>query len=235
MTPDPLPDRHPLLQDTYEELLGSDTTPSPYIVTISGQRATGTSKHATDLATEFGIEHVDNGSIQRATAAEHGYDDVDRFRDEHPDADLRTDANKLRRAFDGEPLIAEGRLDGAALAAERSDGLPIAPVRIKLTCEDDERARRYAQREDDLDPAQLSDEDVERYLEEVKDGDESVYDAFADVYDGIDPRDDAFYTHVIDNTQDYDTVHEELIGILEQYGFEQRGYIPPVEDEELGL
>jgi cytidylate kinase len=213
---EPLHTHHQYLGEVYEDLRDSDEEPHDRIVAISGQRAAGTSTHASDLATEFGIEHVDNGTVQREKADEHGYDDVERFRDEHPDADLEVDAAKLERAYDGESLLAEGRLDAAALSAERDDGRPIAPIRIKITCDDDTRARRYADREG------LDAEELDEAREELVESDEKVYDIFAEVYDGIDPRDEDFYTHVIDNSGDYEEVHEELVSILEDAGFERR-------------
>ncbi len=226
---EPLHTHHQYLGEVYERLQDSDDEPHDLVVAISGQRAAGTSTHASDLATEFGIEHVDNGTVQRETADEHGYDDVETFRDKHPDADLEVDAAKLEQAYDGEPLLAEGRLDAAALSAERDDGRPIAPVRIKITCDDDVRARRYADRED------LDADELAEAHKELVESDETVYDIFEEVYDGIDPRDDSYYTHVIDNSGDYEAVHKELVSILEEAGLERRQVYTLEEWEELGV
>lgn len=226
---EPLHAHHQYLEEVYDRLQDADEEPHDLVVAISGQRAAGTSTHASDLAIEFGIEHVDNGTVQREKADEHGYDDVETFREQHPDADLEVDAAKLERAYDGEPLLAEGRLDAAALSAERDDGGAIAPVRIKITCDDDVRARRYADRED-LDADELADA-----REELVESDEKVYDIFGEVYDGIDPRDEEYYTHVIDNSGDYEEVHEELVSILEEAGFERRQVYTVDEWEQLGV
>ncbi|MDY6770330.1 MAG: hypothetical protein SV186_00055 [Candidatus Nanohaloarchaea archaeon] len=224
--PEPLPEHHDHLAERYEELVASDRQPSKRVVAISGKRAAGTSTHAAHLALKFGIEHVDNGTLQRRAAEKHGYNDVERFREEHPDADLEVDAAKLDRAFSGEPLIAEGRLDAAALCADRGDGEPIAPVRIKIICNDEKRFKRYTKREYNI--TAPDGETLKQARNEVREADQKIREIFADLYNGLNPHDDGYYTHIIDNSGDYEQTHQRLVSILENHGFKRR---QPPQDE----
>lgn len=240
----PLPERHPRLNDIYNSLKKQRTVPSEHIVTISGERSTGTSAHAKDLEKEFGIEHVDNGTILRETAKEHGYvkangtADAKRFRKEDPEWDLKADGNKLQRAYSGEPLIAEGRLDAASLSAPRSeeDKRPIAALRAKIVADDETRGARYAEREELVaDGEDAPGKTVEYALRELKSEDASIYGAFADLYDGIEPRDDGFYDVTIDNSDDYTEAHRKLVYEMVEAGFPYPQKLSGDELEDLGV
>ncbi|PSG98996.1 MAG: hypothetical protein BRC29_02600 [Nanohaloarchaea archaeon SW_7_43_1] len=227
----PLPERHDLLKSKYEDLLESDQEPSDYILAISGGRGTGTSKHASDLSVEFGIDHLDNGTAQRQAAEENGYEtDEDgtaatKFRSENEKADLVADARKLEHAYSGEPLIGEGRLDAASLSAPRSKASdePIATLRVKMTCDDwEQRAGRYADDEGKTDveqPEDISEEVLKDAREEIVDQDERIYSSFAKIYDGVEPRNEAYYDTVIDNSGDYLDSHREPVYELIEAGF----------------
>lgn len=224
----PLHERHPVLQQTYDDLVSSSDTPSERIVTISGRRATGASTHAEHLAIQFDLTYMGHGALQRDAAREAGYTDVDRFREENPDVDVQTDRRKLELFWETDGLIAEDRLGAPTAIAARDppeDTQPIAPVRIKVTCDVAERARRYAARKgyDDIDVAK----------EEMLSRDNTVYTSFADLYEGLDPTQDQFYTHTVDNTGDYDAVHRELEDILTNYGFTKKDTLTRDEKQQI--
>ncbi len=223
----PLSHRHPALYDAYTEML-DDGDPHDTIITISGERGTGTSTHAADLADALGLRHIDSGTWYRDAAADLGMTPgrLRRNRDwieqmEDRNFDLENDAHTYRVAGSGDPLIVEGRLAAAALAADRGDGQPIAPVRIRLTCDDDVRAARYAVREDIADtddPAAVTPDARATATEEIASGDAAIYGAFAETYAGIDPRDDRYYTHTVDNSGAYDDTQQELRALVRDRG-----------------
>lgn len=223
----PLPYRHPDLFDAYTDLK-QEGDPHDCIITVSGGRATGTSSHAADLADVSDLAYSDSGAWYREVADELGMP-VQMLRRnrrwveymEGRNFDIENDAHTYEVAGRGVPVVIEGRLAGPALAADRGDGNPIAPIRIKITCDDAVRAARYAIREDISEadtPAEVTPAEQENALEQIQEEDDAIYDAFAETYAGIDPRRDTYYTHTVDNSGMYEAVQEELQSLLRESG-----------------
>lgn len=117
---------------------------SARLVTVSGLPGSGTSTLARAVAESLGLAHMDGGQVFRALAAEHGHD-VHSFgavAAGDPSIDIELDARLAQRGHEGD-VVLESRLAGWIAANEGLEGL-----RVWLACDDEERARRVAGRED---------------------------------------------------------------------------------------
>jgi predicted cytidylate kinase len=113
------------------------------LVTISGLPGSGTSTVAARVAAELGIERLDGGAVFRGLAAERGLS-VGEFglvAQRDPAVDVELDTRLAARARAGD-LVLESRLAGWIATNEG-----LAAVRVWLACDEDERARRVADRE----------------------------------------------------------------------------------------
>jgi cytidylate kinase len=156
------------------------------LVTLSGLPGSGTSTVARMVAAALGLDHLDGGTVFRSVAAERGLtlaafaslaetdDTIDRSLD-----DRLTD-----RARQGEVLL-ESRLAGWLVTRAELEA-----VRVWIHCDEEERARRVADREHH-DPLEALAHNREReHSERVR------YRG----YYGIDLTDLSIYDLVLDST-----------------------------------
>ena len=113
------------------------------LLSISGLPGSGTSSVSRQVAARLGVEHLDGGSVFRALAAERGMDlaSFGALAEADPAIDRELDARLAARAHVGDVLL-ESRLSGWILANEGLGGL-----RVWISCDPDERARRVAGRD----------------------------------------------------------------------------------------
>ena len=156
------------------------------LLSISGLPGAGTSSVSRQVAARLGVEHVDGGSVFRALAAERGMAlaDFGALAEVDDTIDRELDARLAARARAGD-VVLESRLSGWILANEGLAGL-----RVWISCDPAERARRVGQRDggsiDDAVAANQAREASEaaRYL----------------AYYGIDITDLGVYDLVLDST-----------------------------------
>lgn len=191
----------PRFEEYEAELRNQFGDPGSTIVTVSGLTGTGTTTVATFLCEEFDLDHVNAGNFFRETAKELGMslqefdaktEEIEEREDR--DFDLEWDRQALKYAFTRNEIVLEGRLAGVLLR-------DIAPVRIKVTCDRDVIAERIHAREE------LSVAEAREYVETRN---REVLKRYRHKY-GINPRKDAHYNIVIDNSDSFDAVKDDLV------------------------
>lgn len=156
------------------------------LVTLSGLPGSGTSTVARAVAADLRLDHLDGGTVFRTMAAERSLSlaAFAALAEDDDQIDRALDARLLARAAAGDVLV-ESRLAGWLAHANGLAGL-----RVWLSCEDRERARRVAARDhQDLADAERANAEREasergRYL----------------TYYGIDLADLGIYDLVVDST-----------------------------------
>jgi cytidylate kinase len=156
------------------------------LVTLSGLPGSGTSTVAQMVAAALGLDHLDGGTVFRSVAAERGLslsafaslaetdDTIDRALD-----DRLTD-----RARQGEVLL-ESRLAGWLVTRAELDAF-----RVWIHCDEQERARRVADRENREPAVALAHNRAREHSERVR---------YLGYY-GIDLTDLSVYDLVLDST-----------------------------------
>lgn len=170
------------------------------LITISGLPGSGTTTASRLVSTELGLEHVPGGEVFRQMAAEAGMSlaDFGVHAHDHPEIDRELDHRLEERARLGDCVI-ESRLAGwiAHQAALRS-------VRVWVQCDDDERARRVAERDDTSVEQALADNTARAAVEHLRY--ESVY--------GFDLLDQSIYDLVLDSTTEpAEGLAAEIVGL----------------------
>ena len=156
------------------------------LITISGLPGSGTTTVSRLVADALELERVPGGEVFRQMAAEAGMTlaEFGRHAQAHPEIDHELDERLTERARAG-GCVVESRLAG--WLATRAG---LAAVRVWIDCDDDERARRVADR-DGTSPAQaLADNAARAALERAR---------YTDFYD-IDLTDLGVYDLVLDST-----------------------------------
>lgn len=156
------------------------------LITISGLPGAGTTTVSRLVADALDLQRVPGGEVFRQMASEAGMSlaDFGRHAQDHPDIDRQLDDRLTERARAGRCVI-ESRLAGWLVT--RAD---LPAVRVWVACDDAERARRVAAR-DDTTPAQaLADNEARAALERTR---------YLELY-GIDLTDLAVYDLVLDST-----------------------------------
>lgn len=191
----------PRFEDYEAELRDRFGSPASTIFTVSGLTGTGSTTVATFLCEEFDLDHVNAGDFFREKAKEFdmSLQEFDTRTEEIEeregrDFDLEWDRQALKYAFTRDDFVLEGRLAGVLLR-------DIAPVRIKVTCDADVIAERIHDRED------LSVAEAKEYVETRN---REVLQRYRDKY-GVNPRKDAHYNIVVDNSDSFDAVKDTLI------------------------
>lgn len=155
------------------------------LITISGLPGSGTSTVGTKVAAELGLDHLDGGTVFRSVAAERGLSlaAFAALAESDRTIDVALDDRLTDRAREGE-VVLESRLAGWLATRAGLDA-----VRIWITCDEVERARRVAQRDGgDADTA-LDENRVREASERAR------YQAFYD----IDLTDLSIYDHLVDS------------------------------------
>lgn len=167
------------------------------LITLSGLPGSGTSTVARTLASRLGIEHLDGGTVFRTMASEQGLSlaEFARIAEADDAIDRALDDRLVDRARGGDVLL-ESRLAGWL-----ATNAQLTALRVWISCDERERARRVAGRDEhDLDEALAHNQEREasertRYL----------------TYYGIDLTDLSIYDLVLDSTS---TVPEVLVDRL---------------------
>jgi predicted cytidylate kinase len=120
------------------------------LITLSGLPGSGTSTVARNVSSRLGIEHLDGGTVFRTMASEHGLSlgEFARRAEVDDTIDRALDDRLVARAREGGVLL-ESRLAGWLVT--RGD---VPALRVWISCDDRERARRVGERDGhDLDEA----------------------------------------------------------------------------------
>ena len=114
------------------------------LVTISGLPGSGTSTVATRVAASLGVPRLDGGTVFRQLATERGLSlaEFSALAERDPAVDLELDARLAAAARAGD-VVLESRLAGWIAANEGVEALS-----VWVACDEEERARRVAVRED---------------------------------------------------------------------------------------
>lgn len=113
------------------------------LITISGLPGSGTSTAARQVASAFGLEHLDGGTVFRAMAQERGLSLAEFAVQAEGDESIDRALDDLlsQRALEGDVLI-ESRLAG--WLTERSGAVGL---KVWVECDEHERARRVGGRD----------------------------------------------------------------------------------------
>jgi len=164
------------------------------LITLSGLPGSGTSTVARAVASQLGLDHLDGGTVFRTLASEHGssLSEFARLAERDDAIDRSLDDRLVTRAREGD-VVLESRLAGW-LATRGA----VSSLRVWISCDERERARRVGGRDGhDLDGALATNRSREasertRYLG----------------YYAIDLADLTIYDLVVDST---DTPPEQVI------------------------
>lgn len=184
-------------QDSHEKHAG-------LIITVDGPSGSGKGTLAEYIAEKLGIEHFSAGDVFRAIADDQGISHVELAKKADKDVDVKVDRRTLERALK-ESCVVDGRLPSWVLG-DYSD------LRIFLTADLEERARRVAERED---------KDLEKVKEETGERDKENKRRYHEYY-GIDTEELDIYDLIIDNTDMGVEEQEELVDNVLKQEFPER-------------
>jgi cytidylate kinase len=154
------------------------------IVTVDGPSGSGKGTLAEEIADRLEIKHFSAGDVFRSIAEDRGISHVELAEKAGKEVDLEVDRRTLQRALK-ESCVVEGRLPSWVLG-DYSD------LKIYLTADEEERARRVAGRENI---------DRETALEEeIRQRDNENNRRYEDYY-GIDTSKREIYDVIFDNTK----------------------------------
>jgi cytidylate kinase len=152
-------------------------------ITVSGTSGSGKSNISRAIAKEFKLKHVSVGDIFRKLASERKMNVVKFAGVREKEVDYRADEETLKLVKKGR-IVLNGRLTGW-VAGDNAD------VRIFITCDINEKAKRVSKR------------DVESITEAKKDLEKRDTDdnrVYKELY-GIDMNDLSIYNEIIDTTK----------------------------------
>ncbi|MFB6209790.1 MAG: (d)CMP kinase [Candidatus Nanohaloarchaea archaeon] len=170
------------MESYIEEFQGDHEKNSDLVITVDGKAGAGKGKLGEQIAGVLELEHFSASDVFYSVAEERGLEDFELSDEAEKEVDLAVDRRTLERGLEQDCVI-DGRLTGWVLGSN-------ADLRIKVVADEEERARRLAERED-MDAVEA------RQIVEKRDSrDEERY---MDYY-GISLEDDEIYDLVIDNT-----------------------------------
>lgn len=154
------------------------------IITIDGPSGSGKGTLAEEIAGKLGLKHFSAGDVFRSIAEDQGITHVELAEKADKDVDLEVDRRTLERALK-ESCVVEGRLPSWVLG-DYSD------LKIFLTADEKERARRIAERENIDQKTALT--------EEVRQRDQKNHERYENYY-SIDTSNTEIYDVIFDNTE----------------------------------
>lgn len=187
--------------DSYiPDFQGDHDRKAEIIVTVDGPSGSGKGTLAEEIADRLGIKHFSAGDVFRSIAEDRGITHVELAEKADKEVDLEVDRRTLQRALK-ESCVVEGRLPSWVLG-DYSD------LKIFLTADEEERARRVAGRENI---------DRETALEEeIRQRDNENNRRYEDYY-GIDTSKTEIYDVIFDNTElDLNEQNQLVDKIIEQ-------------------
>lgn len=174
------------------------------IVTVDGPSGSGKGTLAQHIAGRLDADHFSAGDIFRSIAAERGMSHVELAEKAGKEVDLEVDRRTLERALK-QDCVVDGRLPSWVLG-DYSD------LRIYLTADLEERAKRIAGRED---------KDLETVKKETEKRDQDNQERYEKYY-SIDTENLEIYDLVIDNTDMSIEEQEELVDKVLKQEFPER-------------
>lgn len=166
-----------------QEFQGSHTKKAEIIVTVDGPSGSGKGTVAESIADKLRIKHFSAGDVFRSIAEDRGITHVELAEQADKQVDLEVDRRTLQRGLE-ESCVIEGRLPSWVLGG-------YSDLKIFLTADEEERARRVAGRENI---------DKETALEqEIRQRDKENNRRYSDYY-SIDTSQTDIYDIIFDNT-----------------------------------
>jgi len=171
--------------DSYiPDFQGDHDRKAEIIVTVDGPSGSGKGTLAEEVADRLGIKHFSAGDVFRSIAEDRGITHVELAEKADKEVDLEVDRRTLQRALK-ESCVVEGRLPSWVLG-------DYADLKIFLTADEEERARRVAARENMKRETALE--------EEIRQRDRENSRRYEDYY-GIDTSKTEIYDVIFDNTE----------------------------------
>lgn len=174
------------------------------IVTVDGPSGSGKGTLAKHIADRLGIDHFSAGDVFRSIAEERGITHVELAEKAGKEVDLEVDRKTLDRALD-KSCVVDGRLPSWVLG-------DYSNLRIYLTADLEERAKRISGRED---------KDLEQVEKETRKRDEDNKQRYEEYY-GINTENLDIYDLVIDNSDMGLKEQEELVDKVLKQEFPER-------------
>ena len=192
------------MESYIEEFQSKREKDSSVLVTIDGPSGSGKGTLAEQIADELGVRHFSASDVFYSIADERGISHVELSKQAGKEVDLEVDRKTLERGLKTNCVI-DSRIASYVLGT-------YSDLKIYLTADLEERARRIAARED---------KDLETVLEETRERDEENNRRYEEYY-GIDTEDKSIYDVLIDNTDVDINEQQELVEkIVEESGLKE--------------
>lgn len=192
------------MESFVEEFQGDHDKNSEIVVTIDGESGAGKGTIADYIASKLGIYHFSASDVFHSIAEDRGISHVELAQQADKQVDLEVDRRTLERGLENNCVI-DSRIASWVLG-DYSD------LRIYVTADLEERAKRIAARED------IS---YEKALEDTEKRDEENSRRYNEYY-GIDTEDLDIYDVIIDNTEMSISEQEEQLDKILKRKFEEK-------------
>jgi len=156
---------------------------SSVVITVDGPSGAGKDTLAEYIASEIGLVHFSASDVFYSIAEERGISHVELANRADKQVDLEVDRRTLERGLENNCVI-DSRIASWVLG-------DFSDLRIHVTADLEERAKRIAVRED---------QEFEEALEQTRERDKENSRRYSDYY-GIDTQDLEIYDLLIDNTE----------------------------------
>lgn len=192
------------MESLVEEFQGDYNKNSEIVITIDGESGAGKGTIADYIASKLGIYHFSASDVFHSIAEDRGISHVELAEQADKQVDLEVDRRTLERGLENNCVI-DSRIASWVLG-DYSD------LRIYVTADLEERAKRIAARED------IS---YEKALENTEKRDEENSRRYNEYY-GIDTEDLDIYDVIIDNTEMSISEQEEQLDKILKRKFEEK-------------
>lgn len=192
------------MESFVEEFQGDHDKNSEIVITIDGESGAGKGTIADYIASKLGIYHFSASDVFHSIAEDRGISHVELAQQADKQVDLEVDRRTLERGLENNCVI-DSRIASWVLG-DYSD------LRIYVTADLEERAKRIAARED------IS---YEKALEDTEKRDEENSRRYNEYY-GIDTEDLDIYDVIIDNTEMSISEQEEQLDKILKRKFEEK-------------
>lgn len=192
------------MESYVKEFQGKHEKESEIVVTIDGPSGAGKGTAADFVSKKLAVTHFSASDVFYSIAEERGISHVELAEKADKSVDLEVDRRTLERGLSSNCVI-DSRIASWVLG-------DYADLRIHLTADLEERARRIAKRED---------VDLEEAREETEKRDEENTERYMDYY-GVETSDLGIYHLVLDNTKLSIQAQEEILGTVLRERFSER-------------
>lgn len=187
-----------------EEFQGDHEKESEVVVTVDGPSGAGKGTMADYIASRLELAHFSASDVFYSIAEERGISHVELARQADKQVDLEVDRRTLQRGLENNCVI-DSRIASWVLGG-------YSDLRIHVTADVEERAKRIAARED---------QEYEKTLEETRERDRENSRRYSDYY-GIDTGNLEIYDVLVDNTEMSISEQEEYIDKILKEKFPER-------------